>query len=112
MRWAGPVVPARRRRPYRHKTEKMRPPTRAPGAVHLARGRISAEATLHRGEGPGVENAAQPVWRSDIIQVMYPRESALGVPARDDRDIRLQTARIFADSLVKNFYDHKVPRQP
>lgn len=86
--------------------------TRAPGAVHLARGRISAEATLHRGEGPGVENAAQPVWRSDIIQVMYPRESALGVPARDDRDIRLQTARIFADSLVKNFYDHKVPRQP
>ncbi len=84
--------------------------TRAPGAVHLARGRIAAEASLYLADRAGTESSGQPAWQSELIQVLYPRESTLGIPARDDRDIRLQTSRIFADLLVKNFYDHKVPR--
>ena len=86
--------------------------TRAPGAVHLARGRIAAEAKLYRAERPGAPGPEAPVWQSELIQVVYPRESALGVPARDDRDIRLQTARIFAEMVARNFYNHKVPKEP
>jgi hypothetical protein len=86
--------------------------TRAPGFVHLARGRITAEASLYQAGRPGQETAEQPAWRSDIIRVVYPEESPLGLPAGDDREIRLQTAKEFADRVVKSFYDHKVPKGP
>ena len=85
--------------------------TRAPGAIHLARGRITGEASLYLADRAGTESSDQPAWQSELIRVLYPRESTLGIPARDDRDIRLQTAKIFADMVVKNFYDHKVPRE-
>ncbi len=86
--------------------------TRAPGAVHLARGRISAEASLYQAERPGLASPETPVWRSEVIQVVYPRESTLGVPANDDADVRRKTAGIFAQVLVKSFYDHKAPKEP
>lgn len=85
--------------------------TRAPGSIHLARGRIIAEASLYKSSQPGENPSGRPVWRSQLIRVVYPEQSPLGVPVSDDRDIRLRTARIFAERLAKNFYDHKVPKE-
>jgi len=86
--------------------------TRAPSSMHLFRGRIRAEACLYSAAGPRAGSIGGAAWRSEMISVTYPPESPLGIPADDDRNIRLATARLFADKLVKNFYDHKMPKQP
>ncbi len=86
--------------------------TRAPSSMHLSRGRIRAEACLYSATSSLAGSIGQAAWRSETISVTYPPESPLGIPTNDDRNIRLTTARLFADKLVKNFYDHKMPKQP
>ena len=87
--------------------------TREPGSVHLARGRITAEAGTYEpdrsAQGGG---AGGRKWRSDILRVMHPPKSPLGVPATDDWRLRIETERIFAARLAKFFYKHKVPKEP
>ena len=86
--------------------------TRAPGFVHLARGRITAEASVYAASaGPDVA-ADRPVWRSQVIRIVYPKDSPLGVPANEDTDVRLETAKRYAQTLVKSFDDHKAPKAP
>jgi hypothetical protein len=92
--------------------------SRAPGSIHLARGRIAAEANLYAAAPPGApagalgQGPARAVWQSEVIRAVYPPDTLVGVPAGDDRDIRLRTAKEFAVQLVRNFHDHKVPREP
>jgi hypothetical protein len=83
--------------------------TREPGSVHLARGRITADAALYDDEGPG---CLEPLWRSGRIGVVFPEETPVGVPARSDAVVRAETERLFAVKLVRHFYEHEVPKQP
>ncbi len=85
--------------------------TRELGSIYLARGRITAEAALYPAQAPG-SGSGRAVWRSGTIRVLYPPDSPLGLPASDDRAIRAETVRILAQRLVRNFYKHKVPREP
>jgi hypothetical protein len=86
--------------------------TREPGSIHLARGRITAEASVYEparggeGEAPG---GCQ--WRSDIVRVVHPPQAPVGLLATDDWRLRIETERIFAAQLAKSFYKHKVPKE-
>lgn len=80
--------------------------TRERGSMHLARGRISAEASVYSEGSPD-----EPLWRTDMIRVVYPETAPVGIPARDDYATRVNTERIFADRLVRKFYKHKAPRE-
>lgn len=84
--------------------------TREPGSIHLARGRITAEINLYKANQPSA-SGENPVWRTGPLYVVHPPDSPLGVPARNDWGIRIQTEKIFAIKLVKNFYKHKVPKE-
>ncbi|KKL77935.1 hypothetical protein LCGC14_2029920 [marine sediment metagenome] len=87
--------------------------TREPGSIHLARGRILAEASTYepRRVVKGVARGGC-VWRSKTIRVVYPAKTPVGLPAGDDWRLRVETAKVFAAELAKNFYKHKVPKQP
>ncbi len=82
--------------------------TREPGSVNLYRGRITAQVGLYQADLP--EQSAR-VWRCDRLAVVYPLEDPVGLLGEDDRVIRGTVERMFADALVKKFYDHKVARQ-
>ncbi|OPX24940.1 MAG: hypothetical protein B1H04_01090 [Planctomycetales bacterium 4484_123] len=86
--------------------------TREPGSIHLARGRITAEASVYepdRTAGGGGRGGC--VWRSKTIRVIFPPKSPVGLAAEDDWKLRLHTERLFAAALVKSFYKHKVPKE-
>jgi len=85
--------------------------TRERDSVHLARGRITAEASVYQARDPADGGPSKPVWRSETIRIVHPRESPLGVPAENDWTVRVKTEQLFAEALVKNFYKHKVPKE-
>jgi len=85
--------------------------TRERDSVHLARGRITAEASVYQAPDPADAAPSKPVWRSRTIRIVHPRESPLGVPAENDWTVRVETERLFAEALAKNFYTHKVPKE-
>jgi len=80
--------------------------TREPGSQNLYRGRITAQASLYKVALP--ERKAR-VWKGQDIKVRYPETDPTGEPRESDRVIREMTERLFAEDLVKKFYDHKVP---
>ena len=86
--------------------------TRERGSMHLARGRIAAEAAIYDGEASR-ESLSGARWQTDMIRIEYPEseEKPFGVPARDDWAIRGNTCRAYAFELVKRFYKHKVPKE-
>ena len=84
--------------------------TRERGSVYLVRGRIKADVSVYQA-GLSSTDGANPVWRGEPISVQYPQQSTLGVPAENERAIRVQTERLFATELVKKFYDYKVPKE-
>jgi len=86
--------------------------SREPGSVHLARGRITAQASVYEPGRPGPDaRAAGCTWRSDTIRVIHPQDAPVGLPIGNDWALRMDTEKIFAAMLVRNFYEHKVPRQ-
>ena len=87
--------------------------TRERGSIHLARGRIRAGASVYvpdRRAAGGQKGGC--AWRSGTVNVVYPPKSPLGLPAGNDRPLRIRTEWIFAERLVKSFYKHKVPKEP
>ena len=80
--------------------------TREPGSMNLYRGRITAEPSVYKVSLP--ERQAR-VWRGETIRVVYPEHDPAGQLRENDRAIRVKTEHLFADRLVKKFYDHKVP---
>jgi hypothetical protein len=85
--------------------------TRERRSMHLARGRIAAEAAIYDGDESG-EALGGARWQTDMIRIEYPEKAPVGVPARDDWVVRGNTCRTYAVELVKRFYKHKVPKQP
>ena len=76
--------------------------TSAEESGELVRGHLEAAASLYSGQ----ESSTQ-LWQ-DKVKAIYPETPVvadLGVAER----IRFQTLKIFADSLVKRFYDHYEP---
>ena len=77
--------------------------TREPGSVNLFRGRISAQASIY--DATADEDEAC-VWSGEDFRVLYPPHAPTGEPGEDDSQIRYLTEKLFADLLVKKFYDH------
>ncbi len=84
--------------------------TRERGSMHLARGRVAAEAAIYDGE-QSEQSLSGARWQTDMIRIAYPEKAPVGVPARDDWAIRGNTCRTYAVELVKRFYKHKVPKE-
>jgi len=80
---------------------------REPGSLNLFRGRIRAQAMVYDCSKP--ERSAC-IWRDNELSVLYPANAPTGEPGQDDLKIRYQTEKIFAEMLVKKFYDHEVPK--
>lgn len=79
--------------------------TREPGSTNLARGRITARCTVWDTH-PAQPNLAC-VWQKDRVAVIHPKDQPLQLAAGNQTLLRLQTEQLFAEKLVKAFYDHK-----
>ena len=79
--------------------------TREPGSQSLYRGRVTAEVSVYDSSLP--ERRAR-VWKGDSIRIVHP-EHGTGLLEDNDREIRHEAERMFADALVKKFYKHEVP---
>jgi hypothetical protein len=83
--------------------------TRERGSVNLAKGRISANASVWETR-PAQEGTDPCVWRRDAVSVS--EGSAEEAMYADERQLRLKTEDTFGDVLVKYFYDHRAPEGP
>lgn len=82
--------------------------TREPLSSSLFRGRIIADVGVYQTSLP--ERQSQVARFSDI-SVIYPEKDPTGELSKDDSLIRRTTETLFADKLVKKFYDHEVPKE-
>jgi len=81
--------------------------TREPGSFNLFRGRIKGEVGVYKTSLP--ERQAR-VYRGDDVNVIYPEQAPIGQLGEDDSAVRYQAQKIFAEKLVKKFYEHEVPK--
>lgn len=81
--------------------------TREQGSLHLFRGRLSAECAIYEVQQP--EYAARG-WETSGISVLYPTDGPIASLNNDDYRVRLETIGEFAWKLVRNFYEHEVPK--
>jgi hypothetical protein len=79
--------------------------TREGGSVHLYRGRIKAETTLFDSARPADDCS---VWKCPEVGVVYPAERAVASVGEDERVIRYEAQKRFADALAKKFYKHTI----
>ncbi len=80
--------------------------TRQPGSQHLYQGFLQAEA--------GVWDASLPesnarLWYSSDLGSTWPQQPSMGRIDGDDRQIRYRTQKLFAEQLVRKFYEHESP---
>ena len=80
--------------------------TREAGSLQLFRGRIYAEAGLY---DVSLDESAARIWDCPEIRVAYPEQTPVGLPGEDDRGIRAETERRFAEALVRKFREHEAP---
>jgi len=86
--------------------------SREPGSIHLARGRITAEASVYEPAKRGPDaRPAGCVWRSETIRIVHPKDTPVTLSVGNDWALRMATEKMFAATLVRNFYKHKVARQ-
>lgn len=78
------------------------------GSVNLYRGRMVAHSSVYDASLPGHQGRR---WESEEdIRILYPKDAPTGQPGRDDSRIRYNTHKQFAQTLVKCFYEHEVPK--
>ncbi len=79
--------------------------TRDPGAAHLSRGRLTAQAKLYgRPDGPD----AGLQWQSEKhFEIVFPPVGQLPA-ALNASSVRARTEKLFAEELARRFYKHKV----
>jgi len=80
--------------------------TREAGSLQLFRGRIYAQASLY---DVSLDEPESRIWHCPEIRLTYPPNSPVGVVGDDDRAIRAETERRFAEALVRKFRKHEVP---
>jgi hypothetical protein len=82
--------------------------THESGSTTLGRGRVTAQVSLWRSRPDAASDGC--VWRKDSLSVLHPKAGPV-VPSsgRDEAILLLQTETMFAEDLVKSFYDYKVP---
>ncbi|MCE5279632.1 MAG: hypothetical protein ABFD92_09430 [Planctomycetaceae bacterium] len=78
--------------------------TREVGSLELVRGRIVADVALYSTEQ---EESKSCQWRNPNLRIEFPGGNDAKVRLSEN-DIRYQTEKVFADTLVKKFYTHKV----
>lgn len=81
--------------------------TREQGSLHLFRGRLNAECAIYDVSQP--EGDCRE-WDTSGISVQFPKNGPVGQFSNDDHRIRYETIRRFAHALVRNFYEHEVPK--
>jgi hypothetical protein len=79
--------------------------TRATGTRELRRGRIRATVNLHEG---GDRAAEASVYETEV-KATYPPTSWRGVADLDEGQILHETAEVFAQAVMRKFYDHGMP---
>jgi hypothetical protein len=80
--------------------------TREIGSIDLYRGRITAQCSLYEA---GKSDEEGRVWSCDRLAVIYPEAAPAGVPGETSRSVREKAERLWAEALVKKFYEHKEP---
>jgi hypothetical protein len=80
--------------------------TREIGSIDLYRGRITAQCSLYEA---GKSDQEGRVWSADRVAVVYPEAAPVGVPGESSRSVRETAERLWAEALVKKFYDHREP---
>ena len=79
--------------------------THEAGSMNLARGRINAQASLWAAQPPpGGETG---VWRKSSISILWPKDQPAGILTGNDDSVRMMIEKLFAEELVRYFYDHK-----
>ncbi len=81
--------------------------TREPGSLNIFRGHINAQASVFDVHEPV---GTMPTWKEEYLETSFPPEATTGVVGDVEDQIRYQTDKAFASLLVKNFYEHEVPR--
>ncbi len=86
---------------------------REPGMVALMRGKIVAQAVLHKPEPESYDKPSPPpAWRAERLEVIFPPDKPEGVPTENEYAIRMGTVQVFADTLAKKFYKHEIKEKP
>ena len=81
--------------------------TRVPDSSYLYRGRATCE--------PSVYDMSKPprgarVYKGDKIRVQYPEHEPDGMVNENDRQVRAETEKLFAERVAWKFYDHQEER--
>ena len=82
--------------------------THQPGSEHLYQGHMIAEAAVYDAKS---SEAQSRQWYGSDLTATYPKDAPIGNVGADDREIRYQTQKQFAQHLVEYFYNHKEPVQ-
>ena len=77
--------------------------TREPASIYQLQGLVTAEISLYKTLLP--EREAR-VFKGDDIRVLNPKNTPGGVPGYDDRKIREDMIKEFAEKVVWKFYKH------
>ncbi|NQU75022.1 MAG: hypothetical protein HQ546_01760 [Planctomycetes bacterium] len=78
------------------------------GSIYLPMGRISAQVSVWDARAV-MEGVDACIWHKANVSVVKDVQSgSLG----NDRTLRLETQKLFAENMVRLFYDHKVPAGP
>jgi hypothetical protein len=80
--------------------------TREPASTYQLQGLITAEVSLYKTDAP---ERASRVYRGEDIRVLNPKNTPGGMPGYDDRQIREDMIKEFAEKVVWKFYDHEEP---
>ncbi len=78
--------------------------TRAADTRELRKGRLSATVNLYQPDSEGREDA---VYTTDVVAT-YPPTSEPSVTEKSDGDLLRAATELFAQDVVKKFYDHQV----
>ena len=82
--------------------------TREFGSSNLARGRIGAQVSLWQATPPAGSDGC--AWHKDAVSVVFPPDQPAVLAGPEESQYLFATERLFADTLAKCFYDHKVPK--
>jgi len=81
--------------------------TRVPDSSYLYRGRVACEPSVYDVSKPPREARVK---KFDKIRVQYPEHEPSGMVNENDRQIRAETEKRFADRVAWKFYDHQEKR--
>jgi hypothetical protein len=78
--------------------------TRVPDSSYLYRGRATCEPSVYDMSKPPREAR---VYKSEKVRVQYPEHEPTTTLSENDRKVRTETEKLFAERVAWKFYDHQ-----